>query len=108
MNSSFNGNYHQGREKRDSFSPRIHLPPSRSRKANLGFFSSSLFQADGTYETQSNLDFTASRFENGGTLTCEAINSVMIERDEAPMKSTLILEVLCKFFFPTGSRFFLV
>lgn len=54
------------------------------------------FQADGTYETQSSLMFTASRFENGGTLTCEAINSVMIDRDEPPIKSTLLLEVMCK------------
>ncbi|KAK6619009.1 hypothetical protein RUM44_003391 [Polyplax serrata] len=49
--------------------------------------------ADGTYETQSNLVFTASRYENGGVITCEAINSVMIDKDESSMKSTLTLEV---------------
>ncbi|XP_075211629.1 neuromusculin isoform X3 [Lycorma delicatula] len=51
-------------------------------------------QADGTYDTQSHLVFTASRFENDETLSCEASNSIMRERHEAPMRDTITLEVM--------------
>ncbi|XP_075211633.1 neuromusculin isoform X7 [Lycorma delicatula] len=50
--------------------------------------------ADGTYDTQSHLVFTASRFENDETLSCEASNSIMRERHEAPMRDTITLEVM--------------
>ncbi|XP_044729273.1 hemicentin-1 [Chrysoperla carnea] len=48
---------------------------------------------DGTYETQSRLLFTASRFENGKSITCKADNSVMREERETPMDRTITLEV---------------
>ncbi|XP_021920979.1 uncharacterized protein LOC110830403 [Zootermopsis nevadensis] len=49
---------------------------------------------DGTYETRSLLIFTATRFENGEVLTCKGANSVMLQKDEKPLKHTLTLEVL--------------
>nr|XP_018907404.1 PREDICTED: hemicentin-1-like isoform X4 [Bemisia tabaci] len=49
---------------------------------------------DGTYATQSQLMFPASRFENGETLSCEASNQVMRDRNEQPMRSALTLEVM--------------
>ncbi|XP_018907387.2 uncharacterized protein nrm isoform X2 [Bemisia tabaci] len=51
-------------------------------------------QPDGTYATQSQLMFPASRFENGETLSCEASNQVMRDRNEQPMRSALTLEVM--------------
>ncbi|CAB3363001.1 Hypothetical predicted protein [Cloeon dipterum] len=50
--------------------------------------------ADGTYETQSELRFKATRHENGETLTCEATNPVITKEKERPMKDTVTLEVL--------------
>jgi CD80-like C2-set immunoglobulin domain len=54
-------------------------------------------QADGTYETQSELRFKATRHENGQTLTCEATNAVLTEQKERPLKDTVNLEVLCEY-----------
>ncbi|XP_059487903.1 uncharacterized protein LOC132203822 isoform X4 [Neocloeon triangulifer] len=51
-------------------------------------------QSDGTYETQSELRFKATRHENGETLTCEATNPVLVEQKERPLKDTVTLEVL--------------
>ncbi|XP_059487909.1 uncharacterized protein LOC132203822 isoform X10 [Neocloeon triangulifer] len=50
--------------------------------------------SDGTYETQSELRFKATRHENGETLTCEATNPVLVEQKERPLKDTVTLEVL--------------
>ncbi|XP_039278812.1 uncharacterized protein LOC111055569 [Nilaparvata lugens] len=50
--------------------------------------------ADGTYDTQSYLEFVASRFENDETLSCEATNAIMRDRQETPMRDTLKLEVM--------------
>lgn len=47
--------------------------------------------------TQSDLEFAATRYENGQTLMCEAENSVLREQKERPMRQRLTLEVLCKF-----------
>lgn len=54
-------------------------------------------QPDGTYTTQSELRFKASRHENGGTLTCEASNPVLQDSGERPLRDTVTLEVLCKY-----------
>ncbi|RZF42221.1 hypothetical protein LSTR_LSTR004370 [Laodelphax striatellus] len=50
--------------------------------------------ADGTYDTQSYLEFVASRFENDETLSCEASNAIMRDRQETPMRDTHKLEVM--------------
>ncbi|KAF4519678.1 hypothetical protein B566_EDAN003928, partial [Ephemera danica] len=50
--------------------------------------------ADGTYTTQSELRFRASRHENGETLTCEATNAVLQQQNERPLRDTVTLEVL--------------
>lgn len=60
---------------------------------------SHIFQTDGTFDTMSTLSFTATRFENGGSLTCEATNDVMQSRNEAPMRDNIKLEVMCKYCF---------
>ncbi|XP_054282603.1 hemicentin-1-like isoform X4 [Macrosteles quadrilineatus] len=49
---------------------------------------------DGTFDTVSSLSFTATRFENGGSLTCEATNDVMESRNEVPMRDNIKLEVM--------------
>ncbi|XP_054282602.1 hemicentin-1-like isoform X3 [Macrosteles quadrilineatus] len=51
-------------------------------------------QTDGTFDTVSSLSFTATRFENGGSLTCEATNDVMESRNEVPMRDNIKLEVM--------------
>jgi len=51
-------------------------------------------QVDGTFDTRSRLIFPATRFENGGVLTCKGANPVMQEKDEKPMQDTITLEVL--------------
>ena len=56
-----------------------------------------VLQDDGTYETRSQLVFTATRYENGEVLTCEGDNPVMQENHEKPMRDTLTLEVLCEY-----------
>ncbi|XP_046675860.1 hemicentin-2-like isoform X7 [Homalodisca vitripennis] len=50
--------------------------------------------SDGTFDTTSTLSFTATRFENGGSLTCEVTNDVMMSRSEAPMRDNIKVEVL--------------
>lgn len=55
-----------------------------------------LIQADGTYETQSRLIFTATRFDNGITLACQASNLVMENMGEIPYRSPVKLQVNCK------------
>lgn len=52
---------------------------------------------DGTYHTQSDLIFNASRFENDVKFVCQAENIVLQINREAPMQSLLTLEVLCKY-----------
>lgn len=54
-------------------------------------------QEDGSWMTQSDLEFAATRYENGQTLICEAENSVLREQKERPMRQRLTLEVLCKY-----------
>lgn len=54
------------------------------------------FRNDGTFETISKLEFTASRFENGITIRCEADNIVMREDSDKPIHDTMTLEVMCK------------
>ncbi|KAM7357581.1 neuromusculin isoform 3-T4 [Cochliomyia hominivorax] len=49
---------------------------------------------DGTYHTQSDLIFNASRFENDVKFVCQAENIVLQINREAPMQSLLTLEVL--------------
>ena len=57
---------------------------------------SSHLQADGTYETQSRLIFTASRFDNGITLACQASNLVMESMGEIPYRAPTKIQVNCK------------
>lgn len=54
------------------------------------------FKNDGTFETISKMEFTATRFENGITIRCEADNIVMREDSDKPMHDTLTLEVMCE------------
>lgn len=53
-------------------------------------------QTDGTFDTLSQLIFTASRYENLATFSCQAENVVMRQSNEKPVEKTLELEVLCK------------
>ncbi|BES88917.1 IG_like [Nesidiocoris tenuis] len=53
-------------------------------------------EGDGTYNTSSTLVFSATRFENDASITCEASNEIMTSRQEVPLRETLKLEVLCK------------
>ncbi|XP_063245039.1 hemicentin-1 [Bacillus rossius redtenbacheri] len=50
--------------------------------------------ADGTFTTLSRLEFVATRFENGGVLSCKGVNPVMSARQEPPLEDTIPLEVL--------------
>jgi hypothetical protein len=64
------------------------------------FFLSTLFvqqsKNDGTFDTISQMIFTATRFENGVSIRCEADNIVMRDDMDRPIHDTLILEVMCK------------
>uniref|UniRef100_A0A182QG96 Ig-like domain-containing protein n=1 Tax=Anopheles farauti TaxID=69004 RepID=A0A182QG96_9DIPT len=51
-------------------------------------------QNDGTFETISQMIFTATRFENGASVRCEADNIVMREDMDRPLHDTLTLEVM--------------
>lgn len=51
---------------------------------------------DDTFETVSQMIFTATRFENGLAIRCEADNIVMRDDLEKPLHDTLLLEVMCK------------
>ncbi|XP_053660451.1 hemicentin-1 [Anopheles marshallii] len=51
-------------------------------------------QNDGTFETISQMIFTATRFENGASMRCEADNIVMREDLDRPLHDTLTLEVM--------------
>ncbi|XP_055619524.1 hemicentin-1 isoform X2 [Toxorhynchites rutilus septentrionalis] len=51
-------------------------------------------QNDGTFETISQMIFTATRFENGASMRCEADNIVMREDGDRPLHDTLTLEVM--------------
>ncbi|XP_055597510.1 hemicentin-1-like isoform X2 [Uranotaenia lowii] len=51
-------------------------------------------QNDGTFETISQMIFTATRFENGASIRCEADNIVMREDGDRPLHDTLTLEVM--------------
>lgn len=73
--------------------------------ANLGIAKSTshlmdfvLFQADGTYETQSRMIFTANRYDNGVTITCQTTNQVMESMGEIPYVTSVKLQVNCKCF----------
>lgn len=46
--------------------------------------------------------FTATRFENGVSLRCEADNIVMRDDLDKPLHDTLLLEVMCKYNFLEG------
>lgn len=62
---------------------------------NRSFF---FFQADGTFETQSQFEFVASRFDDESVLSCEGANAVMHHRNEI-LRETVKLEVFCKLHF---------
>ncbi|XP_059622571.1 hemicentin-2-like isoform X2 [Phlebotomus argentipes] len=51
-------------------------------------------QNDGTFETVSQLIFTATRYENGVAIRCEGDNIVMRDDLEKPIHETLVLEVM--------------
>ncbi|XP_058464144.1 uncharacterized protein LOC131438278 isoform X2 [Malaya genurostris] len=51
-------------------------------------------QNDGTFETISQMIFTATRFENGASMRCEADNIVMRDDGDRPLHDTLTLEVM--------------
>lgn len=53
-------------------------------------------QSDGTFETVSNVIFTATRFENSAVIKCFAENEVMIDDKDKPLSQFLTLEVMCK------------
>jgi hypothetical protein len=44
--------------------------------------------------------FTATRFENGVSIRCEADNIVMRDDMDRPIHDTLVLEVMCKWLSP--------
>ncbi|KAL7033530.1 hypothetical protein ACKWTF_007630 [Chironomus riparius] len=51
-------------------------------------------KSDGTYETVSQMIFTATRFENNALIRCEADNVVMRNEMDKPLHDTIPLEVL--------------
>lgn len=53
-----------------------------------------LIQSDGTYETVSQMIFTATRFENSAVIKCEADNIVMRNEMDKPLHELLNLEVM--------------
>lgn len=53
-------------------------------------------KGDDTFETVSQMIFTATRFENGVDIRCEADNIVMRDDLEKPLHATHLLEVMCK------------
>lgn len=55
-----------------------------------------LLQSDGTFETVSQMIFTATRFENAAMIRCEADNVVMRNEMDKPLHEFLNLEVMCK------------
>lgn len=61
-------------------------------------------QNDGTFETISQMIFTATRFENGASIRCEADNIVMREDGDRPLHDTLVLEVMCEYFPANSSK----
>lgn len=42
--------------------------------------------------------FTATRFENGATIRCEADNVVMRDDLDKPIHDSIVLEVMCKYY----------
>lgn len=50
-------------------------------------------KGDGTFSTISQMIFTATRYENGVSMRCEADNIVMRQEVERPLHDTLVLEV---------------
>lgn len=63
----------------------------------LSFISHSQNSKDGgTYETISQMIFTATRFENTALIRCEADNIVMRNEKDKPLHDLLVLEVFCK------------
>ncbi|XP_064075314.1 hemicentin-1 isoform X8 [Vanessa tameamea] len=60
-----------------------------NRNIQLKEFESS----DKTFETQSNLTFEATRYENGRKFICKAVNDVMLETKDHPIHATLELEI---------------
>lgn len=44
--------------------------------------------------------FTATRFENGASIRCEADNIVMRQDGDRPLHDTLTLEVMCEYPLP--------
>jgi hypothetical protein len=49
---------------------------------------------DGTFDTTSQMIFTATRFENGVSIRCEADNIVMRDDLDKPLHDTVLLEVM--------------
>ncbi|XP_065562725.1 hemicentin-1-like isoform X10 [Artemia franciscana] len=48
---------------------------------------------DKTYETRSHLSLKVNKEDNGRVLTCEATNQVMLDKGEAPIKTSVTLQV---------------
>ncbi|GLG96059.1 CSON005257 protein [Gryllus bimaculatus] len=63
-------------------------------KLNANVAHSDQKKPDNTVTTISELHFTATLYENGVNIRCEAINAVMQAKDEKPLKSSKTLEVL--------------
>ena len=55
-----------------------------------------LFQSDETFETVSQMIFTATRFENSAVFRCEADNIVIRKEKDRPLVQSINLEVMCK------------
>lgn len=51
---------------------------------------------DKTFETRSQMIFTATRFENSALIECKADNIVMRDEKDRPLHESINLEVLCK------------
>jgi hypothetical protein len=49
-----------------------------------------------TFETVSQMIFTATRFENSALFKCKADNIVMRDERDRPLQESLNLEVMCK------------
>jgi hypothetical protein len=77
-------------------SPPITLTFSFSHLTLSPFIFSQNSKDGGTYETVSQMIFTATRFENNALIRCEADNIVMRNELDKPMHDSLLLEVFCK------------
>ncbi|XP_035702985.1 uncharacterized protein LOC110843952 isoform X6 [Folsomia candida] len=68
-------------------------PPSNLAVQHDYTIESEIIEADGTYETQSRMIFTANRYDNGVTITCQTTNQVMESMGEIPYVTSVKLQV---------------